>query len=339
VASGRCDYTPAVGTVQFAAGQTSKNFTVLITDDSYVEGTETLQLALTNPGAGSLLGGQATSTLAITDDDGAPSANPIDNAGRFVEQLYHDFLNRTPDSAGLAFWANEITSCGTNQACISSKRESVAAAFFLSIEFQQTGYLVERLYKTAYGNAAGASTFGGVPTLAVPIVRLNEFLPDTQKIGLGVQVGQTGWEMSLENNKQAFVSEFVVRSRFTTAYPITMPDSLFVDTLNASAGGPLSTAERDQLISDLNTATKTRAQVLRVVAEHPNLVALEFNRAFVLMQYFGFVRRNPNDLPDTDYSGYDFWLSKLDTFNGNYVSAQMVKAFITSTEYRQRFGN
>jgi hypothetical protein len=64
----------------------------------------------------------------------------------------------------------------------------------------------------------------------------------------------------------------------------------------------------------------------------------EFTRAFVLMQYFGYLRRNPNDAPNSDYSGYDFWLRKLNAFNGNYIKAEMVKAFITSAEYRQRFG-
>jgi len=74
------------------------------------------------------------------------------------------------------------------------------------------------------------------------------------------------------------------------------------------------------------------------VAENQNLVTAEFNRAFVQMQVFGYLRRNPNDLPDADYTGYDFWLTKLNQFNGNYNAAEMVKAFIVSTEYRQRFG-
>jgi hypothetical protein len=118
-----------------------------------------------------------------------------------------------------------------------------------------------------------------------------------------------------------------------------MTNGLFVDTLNANAGNPLSTAERDQLVADLNGAVKTRVQVLRAIAEHPALVAAESNRAFVLLQYFGFLRRNPNDAPDTDYTGYDFWLTKLNQFNGSFLDAEMVKAFITSAEYRQRFGN
>jgi hypothetical protein len=311
----------------------------MVTDDSYVEGPETLQLILGNPATGSLLGGQSTATLTINDDDIVATSNPVDNAGAFVTQLYHDFLNRTPDSGGLIFWTNQITSCGADQACISQRRVSVAAAFFLSIEFQQTGYLVERLYKTAHGSSTGSSTLGGIHALPVPVVRFAEFLPDTQKIGQGVLVGQAGWEAALENNKVAFVDQFVLRSQFTTAYPVGMSAATFVDTLNTNAGNPLSTTERNQLVSDLNGATRTRAQAVRAIAEHPALVAAESNRAFVLMQYFGFMRRNPNDLPDADYTGYDFWLTKLNQFNGNFVNADMVKGFITSAEYRQRFGN
>ena len=77
---------------------------------------------------------------------------------------------------------------------------------------------------------------------------------------------------------------------------------------------------------------------MRQVAENQNLYNAEFNRAFVLMQFYGYLRRNPNDLPDSDYTGYDFWLTKLNQFNGNFINAEMVQAFITSTEYRQRFG-
>jgi hypothetical protein len=74
------------------------------------------------------------------------------------------------------------------------------------------------------------------------------------------------------------------------------------------------------------------------VAEDSDLNHAESNRAFVLMQYFGYLRRNPNEGRDADYTGYDFWLSKLNEFNGNFVNAEMVKAFIVSGEYRQRFG-
>ena len=102
-------------------------------------------------------------------------------------------------------------------------------------------------------------------------------------------------------------------------------------------GNPLTQPVRDQLVSDLSSNAKTRAQVLRAVAENQNLINSEFNRAFVLMQFFGYLRRNPNDPQDSDYTGYDFWLTKLNQFNGNFIEAEMVKAFLSSTEYRQRF--
>ena len=116
-----------------------------------------------------------------------------------------------------------------------------------------------------------------------------------------------------------------------------MLPTAFVDTLNRNAGSPLSTTELAQLEVQHTTGQKNRAQVLRQIAEHPNLVNAEFNRAFVLMQFIGYLRRNPNDAPDSDYTGYDFWLNKLNQFNGNFVSAEMVKAFLSSDEYRQRF--
>jgi hypothetical protein len=78
--------------------------------------------------------------------------------------------------------------------------------------------------------------------------------------------------------------------------------------------------------------------VLRLVAENPTLEQQEFNKAFVLMQYMGYLRRNPNHAPDGNFDGYNFWLGKLNQFNGNFINAEMVKAFILSGEYRNRFG-
>src|SRR5215204_2216896 len=75
--------------------------------------------------------------------DAPPAAcpNPIDCAEFYVRQHYRDFLGREPDDAGLAFWTNEITSCGSDAGCVDAARVSVSAAFFLSIEFQETGFL------------------------------------------------------------------------------------------------------------------------------------------------------------------------------------------------------
>src|SRR5437763_7322349 len=341
-ATERGDYITALGTLSFAPGETSKSFVVLINDDSYIEGNETFNVTLSNP-SGATLGAPSIATVTINDNPTEPPTNVIDNPQNYVCQHYHDFLNRQPDADGLAFWTNQITSCGTDQACIQLKRINVSGAYFLSIEFQQTGYLVERMYKVAYGDATAGSTFGEAHQLPVPIVRFKEFLRDTQAIGLGVVVLQPGWETVLENIKQAFASEFAQRSRFTTALPTTMTPAQFVDKLNQNAGNVLSASDRTAAIALFGSATNTsdvtaRAQALRQVAENQNLYNAEFNRAFVLMQYFGYLRRNPNDPQDTDYTGWEFWLAKLNQFNGNFVNAEMVKAFITSTEYRQRFG-
>ncbi|HEX5703468.1 MAG TPA: M12 family metallo-peptidase [Pyrinomonadaceae bacterium] len=267
-------------------------------------------------------------------------ANPIDDPTFFVRQHYLDFLNRPADQSGLNFWVNNITSCGNNAGCIEVKRIDTSAAFFFAIEFQETGYLVERTYKTAYGDAPGSSQLGGVlHTIPVPIIRLSEFLQDVSQIGNGVVVLQPGWEQKLESNKVAYFNNFVSPNNgaFTQRYPSTMPPPDYVSRLNDNAGRPLPTTELATLTAEHTAGVKNRAQVLRQIAEHPNLATAERNRAFVLMQYFGYLRRNPNDAPDTDYTGYEFWLNKLTQF-GDYRSAEMVKAFLSSTEYRRRFG-
>jgi hypothetical protein len=334
-ASSRCDYATAIGRLSFAAGETSKPISVLIVNDGYGEGDERFNITLSNV-VGASLGAPSTATVTINDNETVNGANPINQAGFFAREHYLDFFSREPDASGLAFWANQITSCGSDSACIELKRINVSAAFYMSIEFQETGFLVYRMYKAAYGNVTGTP---------VP-VRFNEFLPDTQQIGLGVVVGQTGWEQVLENNKIAFVAEFVARLRLTTAYPTTRTPSQFVDALLGNAGISIHGPERQAIIDEFGAlATDTsdaaaRARVLRLVAEQPLLKQQELNKAFVLMQYYGYLRRNPNDPPEPtlDFQGYNFWLSKLNQFNGNFVDAEMVKAFILSGEYKQRFG-
>jgi hypothetical protein len=256
---------------------------------------------------------------------GAQSA--IDGSGFFVAQHYRDFLSREPDAPGLQFWTQGIDSCGSDAACREVKRIETSAAFFLSIEFNETGYLVYRAHKAAYGNAPGKP---------VPLT-LAEFTPDTLGLGQGLVVNAPGWEALLETNKQNYFNAFVSRARFAAAYPASLTAAQFVDALNANAGQVLSAAERDALVQGLAGGTRTRAQVLRAVAEDADTQRQEFNRAFVLMQYFGYLRRDPDASPDTDFSGYNYWLGKLDEFNGNWRAAEMVKAFVSSAEYRKRF--
>src|SRR5215831_5779389 len=341
VASPKCDFTAAYGTLQFAVGETSKTVTILITQDSFAEIPEDMTLTLSNPTGGAALAKPSQLTITIHDDSPPPAGNVIDDPNNFVRMHYHDFLNREPDQPGLIFWTGQMSNCGSPDLTVC--RVNVSGAFFLSIEFQQTGYLVERMYKTAYGDATGISTIGGAHQIFVPVVRFNEFLKDTQRVGQGIIVGQNGWQQALENNKQAYTGEFVASSRFISAFPTTLTPAQFVDKLNTNAANVLSASERQTAINLFGNAADTtnasaRAQALRQVAEDQDLFNAEFNRAFVQAQYFGYLRRNPNDAPDADYTGYDFWLGKLNQFNGDYIKAEMVKAFIAAAEYRQRFG-
>jgi CSLREA domain-containing protein len=343
VASPKCDFTAAVGTLNFAAGDINKTITILISQDSFVEGPETITITLTNPQAGAALGTPASMGLTVSDDNPETTTNVIDDANIFVRMHYHDFLNREADQSGLNFWTGQMTNCGASDLTVC--RVNVSGAFFFSIEFQQTGYLVERFYKSAYGDATGTSTIGGSHQLNVPVVSFNEFLRDTQRIGRGVVVLAPGWEQALENNKQAYAGEFVATTRFINAFPTTMTPAEFVAKLNQNAGDVLSANERTTAINFFSGAadssnTTARAKALRQVAEDQDFFTAESNRAFVLTEYFGYLRRNPNDAPESnlDYSGYEFWLGKLNQFNGDYIAAEMVKAFISSAEYRQRFG-
>lgn len=254
----------------------------------------------------------------------------------FVNQQYTDFLSRFPDQGGFDFWVNQIASCNGDANCIAGQRDNTSGAFFLSIEFQETGYLAERMYKVAYGDAVGASTLGGNHNISVPIIRRSEFLPDQLQLSNGVVIGQPGDQAKLEANKVAYANDFVARSRFTSIYG-SMTNQQFVDALNANSGNALSPSQVSSFVTALGNASLTRAQVVRQTAEDSDLVNAEKNKAFVLMQYLGYLRRDPNSGQDTDYTGYEFWLQKLNQHGGDFHAAQMVRSFIVSGEYLNRF--
>ncbi|MFN2491289.1 MAG: M12 family metallo-peptidase [Pyrinomonadaceae bacterium] len=345
-ASDRSDYTIARGVLSFAPGETSKTFSVFITDDAYAEGLETFTVLLSSPAAATL-GSPFSTTVTIGDNETINGPNPVKdpffNTDFYVRQHYIDFFNREPDAPGLAFWKNQIESCETlpaadRQGCREIRRINVSASFFVSIEFQETGYLVYKAYQASFNTGE--------------FLKLQDFMLNTQELGRGIIIGQPGADAQLEANKQKFFLDFVQRPAFLapTAYPTTMTAAQFVDKLNANTfdprnpgAGALTQTERNNLVAQLlaNPASPTlRAQMLRTISQNPTFTTRQFNKAFVLMEYFGYLRRNPNDPPELnlDYAGYNFWLTKLNLFNGDYIQAEMVKAFITSAEYVQRFG-
>jgi len=237
---------------------------------------------------------------------GAVLTNQINDAQFFVRQHYLDFLNRNPDSGGLNYWTGQITQCGTNDSCIQTQRITVSAAFFIEQEFQDTGSYVYRFYKASYGRR---------PTHA-------EFVADRALVIGGP---------NLEAQKQAFANDWVGRAMFQQVYPTTLTSEQFVNKLFDTAELVPFTSERQQLIADMQ-AGKTRAQVLRDVIEIPAFKTREYNPSFVLMQYFAYLRRNP------DQGGYNFWLDILNNRTPNNYRG-MVCSFITSREYQERFGS
>jgi hypothetical protein len=254
----------------------------------------------------------------------------IDDSDFFVQQQYVDFLSRFPDQSGFAFWQDQINSCGPNNpACVEGRRVNTSGAFFLSIEFQNTGFFVYNTYKAAFGNLSGKP---------VP-VRRETFMPETRGIANGVIVGVGEWQKQLDDNKNAYALAFVQRGDFVAKYPASLSATAYVDALFSTAGVTPTATERQSAVDAFNSASGAagRAAALRSVADSQTLHNNEVNNAFVLLQYFGYLKRNPDDLPDNSFAGYSFWLGKLNQFNGNFVAAEMVKAFINSTEYRSRF--
>ncbi len=262
-----------------------------------------------NPAARSInLVGNLTNAV-FTGTPGAEIANPLDTPEYFVRQQYLDFLGREPDEGGLNFWSSKLSSCGQDYACLKQARINVSAAFFQSEEFQQTGSFIYRLYGAALGSA---------PVYA-------KFMADRSRVVDG---------SDLAARREAFVREFVGRAEFLEKYPLSMTAEQYVDAVLASAqnssGADLSLM-REQLLSEY-AASGDRSRVLLSVAESDAFKRAEYNRAFVLMQYFGYLRR------DADSGGYQFWLDVLNNrVPGNYQS--MVCAFITSTEYQRRFAS
>ncbi len=257
--------------------------------------------------------GERTEAMFTASRNANINPNAIDSSDYFVRQQYLDFLGREPDESGFNFWNDQIATCGEDAVCRETKRINVSAAYFLSIEFQRTGGLVDGLYRSGFGRA---------PKYA-------EFVPDTAVVSRDVVVGRTNWEGQLAANKRAFVDAFVARAAFREAYD-GLSNAAFVDKLIANTGVAFGAGERDSLVNSLGNGS-SRADVLLRIAENDGFVNAKRNAAFVMMEYFGYLRRDP------DASGYQFWLNKLNQFDGNFVRAEMVKAFINSNEYRARF--
>ena len=244
------------------------------------------------------------------------------------------------------FWTNETEFCGSNSTCLVERRENVSAAFFLSVEFQNTGYFAFRFYRASFPDSTPRPR--GLP-------RYLEFLRDTQQLGRGVVVRTPNWEAVLEQNKQGYALDWVDRTDFLGEYPTSMTRDEYIDKLFMRLGVTPTQQERNQAVfawDALGSLKEKRARTIRAVVDTGGVYNAQYNPAFVLMQYFSYLRRNSDDAPDNNFSGFDFWLNKMNAFSppgedvrndqvalARVKRADMVKAFLASSEYRRRFAS
>ncbi len=331
-ASGKCDYATAGGRLRFAANQTSKTVVLSIVDDVFVEGDETLSMTLGNQSLGNLVS-PSTTVITIQDNDTNPNpSNPYLINAFFVRQQYLDFLLREPDTAGYNDWLSVLNNCNPNQGFLGAPPECdrvhVSSGFFRSPEFGERGYWVYRFFSASLGRR---------PLFA-------EFTPEMRRLsGLKPQA-------DLDADEADFINEFIQRPEFTTIYNGIMDPSHaseFISKLEQTAGVTLPATVpptqpgqppqygRQELINKRQSGEFTTAQTLRAFVEQKVVWDAYFFKAFVAMEYFGYLRRDP------EAAGYDDWVDVLTNGRGSHPPGDyrhLVFGFIYSEEYRERFG-
>jgi hypothetical protein len=319
----RCDFATAVGTVSFAPGETSKNITIPVIDDAIVEVDENFQVTLTNA-VGAALNTNSTTAVTIRDNDQAGQPNPVVSSfSFFVRQQYLDFLSREPDQNGFNAWLGLLNGCpnafnGPSTPSGCDRIYVSGEGFFRSQEFQLKGFYVFRFYKVAFNRLPEYSEV--VSDMSFVAGRTAEEVY-ARKAQLATSITQRQEFQTLYGGMSNAQYVSVLMNRYNLQEVVT-PDPASPD---ASRKVTLTDAD---LTNGLNANTLTRAQVLRAVADSDAVGAAEFNHAFVGMQYYGYLRRKP------DQDGFNAWLSVLQA--GDVRT--MVNGFLNSTEYQRRFG-
>ena len=256
------------------------------------------------------LNASKTDAVFTASPNSNATANPLDTEMFFVRQQYVDFLGREPDQGGLSYWTSEIEKCGTDADCLHNRRIDVSAAFFAESEGQRGAAFIYRLYKAGLGRRLSYA----------------EFSRDREQVIGGA---------NLEQSRASFADSFVQREEFVDKYKQSPSADSFVDALlsniRAESGVDLTSA-RSNLIEKYQSGssqTESRSLVLREGAESGLFRQAEYNASFVLMEYFGYLRREPEE------GGYRFWLEVMNETGGDYRG--MVCSFITSAEYQERF--
>lgn len=231
----------------------------------------------------------------------------IDDSDFFVMEHYIDFLSRFPEQQGFTDWMTFLNNCPPGDAvCLHNNRLTASAGFFGSPEFRLKGYFAYRFYKASLARQ--------------PLY--TEIVADMRNL-----TAPTGPEV--EAKRTAFVNAWVIRTDFLNSFPRSMAAAEFVDAILAKAG--ITVSNHDAIVSalSLNNTDAGRAAALRAIVESPEEDTKEFNRAFVYMQYAGYLRRDPEE------PGYTNWLTYLNDHPGDF--SEMIRGFMDSIEYRARF--
>jgi hypothetical protein len=246
--------------------------------------------------------------------------NPIDDSQFFVRQQYLDFLSREPDPDGFRSWLTVLQNCSdvnNNPAC---DRITVSSSFFRGNEFQLKGFYVYRFYKLAFNR--------------LPLYE--EIMPDMNYVSGSTpqEVYQRKAQLAeLFTQRPEFQANFGGKSNseyvaiLMSRYQLTSITTF--DPANPDGAQKVTLTNAD-LVHRLNTNMLSRAQVLRAVADSDEVGGREYNQAFVAMQYYGYLRRTP------DEAGYHGWLNYLNANPTDFRT--MINGFMNSNEYRSRFG-
>ncbi len=277
-----------------------------------------------------ILGTPASATITVADND-QTATNPFDTNAFFVRQQYLDFLLREPDTGGFNDWLNVLNNCPPNQGGLGSlpgcDRVHVSSGFFRSTEFGERGYWSYRFYH---------ATLGRRPQFA-------EFVPDMRRLSGSLSAAEEAAA------RAAFVADFMQRSEFTAIYgglTNAANAAQFIAKLEQTAGVTLPATNttlpgqppqfgRAELIQKMQSGQFTAAQTLQAFIEQKVVFDAFFFRAFVAMQYFGYLLRDPED------AGYNDWVDVLTNGRGAIQPGDfrhLIFGFVWSVEYRQRFG-
>ena len=341
-ASQRCDYATAAGTLRFSPGEATKTILIPVVPDGYIEGNETFTLKLQNP-TGATMGATSQATLTIQDRGVAttPAQNPYIDNSFFVRQLYLDILGREPDTDGFNTWTGVLNTCGPEKGFLGAPRACdrafVSHGFVASPEFTDRGYYLHRMYEVG----------------ARRLARYSEFVPEMA--GLSGAPGSA----ELEQNAAQYAENFVTKAEFVANYgsvSTTGQASQYIALLEQNAGvslpattttlpGQPTQYNRQDLINKRASGEFSLGKTLRAFVEQKVVYDRFFERGFVTIQYFGFLKRDP-DLNDAALAGWTEWVFVFT--NGGAQRGRpdigprdiqhLIFGFIYSEEYRKRFG-